>query len=86
MNIDTFRDMLARHKDVIVSFPSLNVPDGYFSEHFRLDDKGNIRILFDYNQTVYFVCNINDDDFSKYFKYMRLAASITPHHTKWYQS
>ena len=84
MNIDTFRDMLARHKDVVVSFHPEGL--GLCCEHYQMDGKGNIRALYDYNQTAYFVCNINDDDFDTYFSHMTTATSITPHHTKWYQS
>ena len=79
--------MLQQHKCVSVKFPPTcqGGESGFMKYH--IDKSGNIRELYDYNKTVYFVCNINDKKvFNKNFCHMKDAVAITPSTANWYRN
>ena len=60
MNIERFKQMLTKHKCVMVEFePSCrgNAPSVI---RYEMKDSGLILECYDYNDTVYPVCNIHD--------------------------
>lgn len=61
MDIEKFKNMLTEHKCVLVEFePSCegNAPN---TMRYELKDSGLILECYDYNDTVYPVCNINNE-------------------------
>ena len=84
--MEKFKKMLMQHKCVCVEFPPIIPGNGSFFMRYHMDEHGNIRELYDYNRTVYFVCNIKDErSFNDCFYYMKDATKITPCTNNWYR-
>lgn len=85
--MEKFKRMLQQHKCVTVEFPPACKGGESAFMKYHMDKSGNIRELYDYNKTVYFVCNINDEKvFNENFCHMKDAVAITPSTANWYRN
>ena len=61
MNIEKFKQLLTEHKCVMVEFEPSCKGNNPSTMHYELKADGMILECYDYNDTVYPVCNINSE-------------------------
>lgn len=61
MNIENFKNLLNNCGAVVVTFKASCKNNNPFTSHYEINKTGCIFECYDYNKTLYPICNINDD-------------------------
>lgn len=61
ITMQKFRDAIKQHKSIILNYPPSGQCYPYVKMRYDMDQRGNVRQVFPYNRSVYFIGHIDSE-------------------------
>lgn len=76
--IQDFRSAIKKHKSIILNYPPSGECFPYCTLRFDMDQRGNVREVYTYNKTVYYIAHVDSDELKHRLYDCEGVVSITP--------